>query len=188
MPGIEKWLEGWNLSDRIAAIASILALLQFLALVATVLVTIRSTRRQLRAYIVLDGGSITLRQAGGQTFLEGYVRLKNFGQTPAYQHSSWIRIDVREATQPPFDLGGNGLTKAIVAPKGEANMPVHHGPISVQDLSDIRAERKRIFVWGESRYIDAFGKRRFFRFYYWNAKELPQGWPLVPSDKPDEAN
>jgi hypothetical protein len=139
----------------------------------------KSSERQLRAYICMYGGSITLRQLGQQIFLEGYVSLKNFGQTPAYGHSSWIRIDVREAHAAPFAITGNGLTKAIIAPTGEANLPVHHGPVAAQDLLDIRNEAKRIFVWGRSDYIDAFGTPRFFKFYNWNAKELPsgQGWP-----------
>jgi hypothetical protein len=148
-----------------------------------------SAERQLRAYICLYGGSIRLLQVGQQAFFEGYVTLKNFGQTPAYDHSCWIRIDVKDASQPPFDIVAKGLTKAIIAPDGEANLPVHWGPVSAQDLTDIRIEAKRIFIWGESNYIDAFRKSRYFKFYYWNAKETPgKGWGLLPSDKSDEAN
>src|SRR5262245_6691709 len=148
-----------------------------------------SAERQLRAYICLYGGSIRLLQVGQQVFLEGYVTLKNFRQTPAYDHSCWIRMDVGDASQPPFGIVGQGLTKAIIAPDGEANLPVHWGPVSAQDLTDIRIEAKRIFVWGESNYVDAFRKSRYFKFYYWNAKETPgKGWALLPSDKSDEAN
>jgi hypothetical protein len=94
-----------------------------------------------------------------------------------------------DASKPPFALGGECLTRDIIAPGGEANLPVHWGPISDQDLTDIRNEPKRIFVWGGSDYTDAFRKKRYFKFYWWNAKELPgRGWPLVPSDKPSEAN
>jgi hypothetical protein len=149
----------------------------------------KTAERQLRAYMCLYGGSIRLIQVGGQDFIEGYVTLKNFGQTPAYDHSCWVRIDVRPASHPPFDVLATGLTKAIVAPDGEANLPVHWGPVSAQDLADIRSEAKRIFVWGGADYIDAFRRVRFFKFYYWNAKEIPgKGWGLLPSDKQDEAN
>jgi hypothetical protein len=134
-------------------------------------------------------GALDCCRLGNKFFSKGYVTLKNFGQTPAYDHSCWIRIDVRDASQPPFDIVGKGLTKAIIAPDGEANLPVHWGPVSAQDLTDIRIEAKRIFVWGESNYIDAFRKSRFFKFYCWNAKETPgKGWGLLPSDKSDEAN
>jgi hypothetical protein len=154
-----------------------------------VMVSRNTAKRQLRAYIGMYGESITLLQVSGQSFLEGYVSLKNFGQTPAYGHSCWVRIDVTAAAQPPFNLSASGLTRAIIAPDGEANLPVHWGPVSAQDMSDIRNEIKRIFVWGAAEYVDAFGHERYFRFYYWNAKETPgKGWGLIPSDKPDEAN
>jgi hypothetical protein len=45
------WLDGWNLSDKIAGIASVAAFLQFLALIATVWIMVRNGRRQLRAYV-----------------------------------------------------------------------------------------------------------------------------------------
>ena len=80
-----------------------------------------TARRQLRAYVCIYGGSIILRQAAQQIFLEGYVTLKNFGDTPAYDHSCWIRIDLRDANDPPFAVLGNGLTKAILSPDGEAS-------------------------------------------------------------------
>jgi hypothetical protein len=150
----------------------------------------KTAERQLRAYVCLFGGSIILQRVEQEVFIEGYVTLKNFGATPAYSHKCWVRIDLRAGTDPPFHIGGNGLTQAIIAPGGEANMPVHHGPISDQELVNIHNETKRIFVWGGSDYRDAFGTQRYFKFYCWNAKALSsgKGWPLVPANKPDEAN
>jgi hypothetical protein len=46
------WFEGWNLSDKIAAIASVVAFLQFTALIATFWIMVRNGRRQLRAYVL----------------------------------------------------------------------------------------------------------------------------------------
>lgn len=181
--------DAWTLSDKIAVIASIVALLQFFALVATIFAMMRTAKRQLRAYICLYGGSIRLLPVENQTFVEAYVRLKNCGQTPAYGHRCWVRMDVTDAAKPPFDISENCLTRDIIGPDGEANLPVHWGPISAQNITDIRNETKRIFVWGRADYIDAFGEERYFKFHFLNAKELPgKGWPLVPSDKPNEAN
>jgi hypothetical protein len=68
-------------------------------------------------------------------------------------------------------------------------MPVHHGPVSEQDLTGIRNETRKIFVWGGADYIDIFGKKRFFRFFLQNGNEMPgKGWDLVPADKRHEAN
>src|ERR1700751_3166725 len=45
--GGDSWFFGWTLSDKIAAIASCAAALQFIALVATIMVMVRNGRRQL---------------------------------------------------------------------------------------------------------------------------------------------
>jgi hypothetical protein len=108
---------------------------------------------------------------------------------PRYGHRCWVRMDVTDAAKPPFDISENCLTRDIIGPDGEANLPVHWGPISAQNITDIRNETKRIFVWGRADYVDAFGEKRYLKFHFWNAKELPgKRWPLVPSDKPNEAN
>src|ERR1700730_18100634 len=96
---------------------------------------------------------------------------------------------VTDAAKPPFDISEKSQTRDIIGPDGEANLPVQWGPISAQNITDIRNEAKRIFVWGRADYIDAFGKERYYKFHFWNVKELPgMGWPLVPSDKRNEAN
>ena len=63
-------------------------------------------------------------------------------------------------------------------------------PISEDDVDGIRKETRRIFVWGGTDYIDTFGKARFLKFYMWNATQAADAvsWPLIASDKPDEAN
>jgi hypothetical protein len=147
------------------------------------------SEQQLRAYIANRGGSVALKQIGPQTFLEGHVSLKNFGKTPAFDHRPWVRIDVREPTRPPFDQPGNGFGGTVVGPEGEASLAVRW-PVSDEDVEGIRKETKRIFVWGGADYIDTFGKARFLKFYMWNAAQAAdtEGWPLVASDKPEEAN
>jgi hypothetical protein len=147
------------------------------------------SEQQLRAYMGTRGGRVILKQIGPQTFLEGHVSLKNFGKTPAFDHRSWVRIDVKEPARSPFDLPGNGFGGTVVSPEAEANLPVRW-PVSGEDVDGIRKEAKRIFVWGGADYIDAFGKARFLKFYMWNAAEAvdADSWPLIASDKPDEAN
>jgi len=148
-----------------------------------------NSEQQLRAYMGNRGGRVILKQVGPQTFLEGHVSLKNFGKTPAFDHRPWVRIDVKEPSRPPFDLPGNGFGGAVISPEAEASLPVRW-PVSDQDVDGIRKEAKRIFVWGGADYIDAFGKARFLKFYMWNAAEAADAdsWPLIASDKPDEAN
>src|SRR6266849_7806907 len=48
----------WSLSDKIAVIASIVAFLQFVALVCTIVVISRIGQRQLRAYVLPENSGI----------------------------------------------------------------------------------------------------------------------------------
>jgi hypothetical protein len=72
-----------DLSDKIAIIASVVALLQFLALVATVYMMIRTARRQLRAYVLVSGSAVA-NVVEGDGIPEAQVVIENFGQTPAF--------------------------------------------------------------------------------------------------------
>jgi hypothetical protein len=91
----DRWLEGWNLSDKIAAIASVAATLQFVALVAILWITIRNGRRQPRAYLFPNDASIyegmmMTPPLPAHTNEPGVVlNFKNSGQTPAYKIISW---------------------------------------------------------------------------------------------------
>lgn len=154
-----------------------------------------TTERQLRAYVSIDGTSARLLFDSngepilverGEKIIEGYVRLKNFGQTPGRDFKSWVKIKIAEDA--PFNEVSEGLGRGIISPQGEANMPVHW-MVSDVDLAAIRNETKRIFVWGAAEYVDIFGRDRFFKFYRRNAKEYPPGcWALEQADKPEEAN
>src|SRR6266568_3929446 len=115
--GIDEQLRNpgsyWGLSDKIALIATVAAFLQFVALVVTIFVMISSSRRQLRAYVGGDVGSIgnvaNPIVVGGQAIKPtgaeitnptcgpvAYVQIKNAGQTPAYEVLHWGHICVRE--------------------------------------------------------------------------------------------
>jgi hypothetical protein len=184
------FFSGWVLSDKIAAIASLVAFFQFLALLATVLVVFRTSRRRLRAYVSTEAGSVRLvDDPNGEQLLEGYVKLKNFGSTPAYEYRSYAMIKVLNVNAPPFEETSVAAGRGLLGPGAEIDVQVYWR-VSDGDLAAIRAGTKRIFVWGEAYYVDAFAKNRYFKFYHVNAPgELTGlGWPLVAADKPAEAN
>jgi hypothetical protein len=163
--------------------------IQAVALIITIFVMVRNGRRQLRAYVSLDGGSIRIISDNqGNKFVEGFVNLKNCGQTPARNCKSWVQIKIDNIGNPPFDQKSYGKGASIIGPGTPFNLPVHY-PLTAVDLAAIRSESKRIYVWGETEYIDVFNYDRFFKFYQWNGIEIPgKGWPLEVSDKPQEAN
>ena len=154
--------------------------------------TLRHSRetaeRQLRAYISLDGGSARIVGTIDKNIVEGFVNLKNCGQTPAYNCKSWVRIEIGTTSSLPFDQTSFGRGAVIIGPGTPFNLPVHW-PLNPADLAALRAETKKIYVWGETEYVDIFGHNRFFRFYQQNGKEIPgKGWPLETADRPHEWN
>jgi hypothetical protein len=147
-----------------------------------------TAERQLRAYISVDGGSARIVETIGTNFVEGFVSLKNSGQTPAYNCKSWVRIEIGTTSHPPFDQKSFGRGGVIIGPGTAFNLPVHW-QLNPADLAALRAETKRIYIWGETEYDDIFGHNRFLRFYQQNGKEIPgKGWPLETADRPHEWN
>jgi hypothetical protein len=193
--GQKNWLDRFSLSDKIAVIASVVAFLQFLALVATVYVMRRTAQRQLRAYVFVDGGSFTLMTTDeGNLYIQGVVVLKNFGQTPGYKFVACTRVDIFETKSPAFRDDAKGLGESVVGPSSERHIPVVKGPIDPADLQAIRDGTKSIFIWGRVDYVDAFGQPRYLKFYNMNGREIPEPgrlsgrWPIDQADKPYEAN
>jgi hypothetical protein len=145
-------------------------------------------KRQLRAYVFIDGGSIQIRRTEkGRIFLTGYVEFKNFGQTPAYNVNQWVRMEIFD-NEPDNYCSATGITNSAIGPGGTTVSPVNQGA-SESDIQGINARRKIVSVWGEIAYIDAFGKRQSFRFYNRNGEPIPgKGWQLTKANKPDEAS
>jgi hypothetical protein len=168
----------WGLSDKIAVIASIVAFLQFIALVWTVIVMIRNGRRQLRAYVlpensgILEGTTLVPPQPAKANVPGVGMLIKNGGQTPAYNVISVAKIAVipvvNENTalplppmvqQFPLTLGaGSTFSKALWFDR----------PLTVQEISDIGIGIQAIYLFGRIEYRDAFKKRHFanFRLHY----------------------
>jgi hypothetical protein len=151
----------------------------------------QTSERQLRAYVLIDGGSIVLvHTEAGRKFLKVDVLAKNYGQTPAYNFRTWHRVDIIDTDFLPSYEGGEGEQQSIMGPGGERAVTLHKGPISDSELIAIRNNQKTIRVWGRYDYTDAFGRNRYLQFYLQNGRELLKGggWPIVPSEKQYEGN
>jgi len=126
---------------------------------------------QLRAYIFLDNDVIdnnNLRFATGDV-PSGMFRLKNFGTTPAndlvVQISSGVGPwPLPEDTKLPLPAQTKGTQ---IAPPGAVTLwPLEPkgSPVAAEDFEQIKADRKRFYVWGRASYSDVFGKDRFTNF------------------------
>jgi hypothetical protein len=58
----------------------------------------KTAERQLRAYIFVDGGSITLKaDSSGQQYVQGLINVRNYGRTPGYRFTTCARMEIRDA-------------------------------------------------------------------------------------------
>jgi hypothetical protein len=142
-----------------------------------------TARRQLRAYVFIDGGSIDYIIANDlAVMLTGHVWLKNFGGTPAYDCRIWTRIDVFNDPRATLSAS-SGNTKTIVGPSAICTSTVSKGPITQNDLRAINSNEKFVFFWGEIEYRDAFNSVHRYRFHFCTGHELSngQGWEIDAS-------
>src|ERR1700730_1665875 len=88
--GPDNQSETWGLSDKIAVAASVFALLQFFALIATVCIMMCTAKRQLRAYIGVFVKRVPTVVV--DTSPSAILSYKNFGQTPANKVRYWCKM------------------------------------------------------------------------------------------------
>lgn len=183
-----QWFYGWTSSDKIAAVASLAALLQFIVLIITVSVMRGTASRQLRAYVLVKDNGIDEIRFGD--FPKANVNIQNFGQTPAYKVSCWCKVGIREyplarplpekTNSAVFQLGPGATFFKSVAMKAA---------ISYDNDTEISEGREAIYVWGRINYTDAFKRRRFtnFRFAY-RGHNLNGVCTLEPCDEGNDSD
>lgn len=145
---------------------------------ASVQVARETSQRQLRAYIDVDQAEITSRDEFGQ--LAAGVRLKNSGQTPAYDVECWYVIGWRPY---PFLPGSfdprrdrEGESKATIGGGGGGTTllleTVKVPPLSTD--TDYLAGKLAIVVYGEVSYRDTFGNKQSTGFRMYNINDIGQ--------------
>jgi hypothetical protein len=156
----------WALSDKIAAVAIVVGAFQFFALVATVFVMIRTSQRQLRAYVFNDHANLV----DFDNVPIAQILLKNAGQTPAYKVVAWnavrlapFPLNIELIGHPDAEINrcnlGPGMTFHLTTRLSQLPEPIKEA---------IREGTKALYVYGRADYVDAFGRRRFlqWRLFY----------------------
>jgi len=133
----------------------------------------RTAQRQLRAYVfpdsatLTDGTQLTPPQPARANVPGVVVLIKNFGQTPARQAVSWAGIDVieprHEATLATPRLPQT-FANALGAGAFTSKALWFTRPLNQQEIVDVAAGAKAIYVFGRAEYRDVFGHRRFTNF------------------------
>lgn len=174
----------WGLSDRIAAIASLSAFLQFIALVVTVWIMIRNGRRQLRAYVVAESGAIC-NIADPAPMIGDYaptdarithpewgpvatVCIKNTGQTPAYDVAHWgcLSYGNYPLSSPlpskPTNLKG---FLSVLGPGISISKRLSFGPpLTPDQIQQLMDGTGALYFHGEISYRDAFKRTHFTKY------------------------
>jgi hypothetical protein len=118
----------------------------------------RTTRAQLRAYIGVETANYSVDLPKH----EARIRIKNFGQTPAYNVVCRIGIEVAP------DFTGK-IDKKAETVRGNATVFPQHS-LTIKRRTDLIApdgdEPIGIFVFGRITYRDAFGFRRWTKFRF----------------------
>jgi hypothetical protein len=195
----QSWLASWGLSDKIAAIASTAAALQFGALVATIWVMVSNGRRQLRAYVFPDNAGIFDGSMLDPPMQENInkpgvvLNFKNSGQTPAYKVVSWAMIDVlprgdeEKLIAPPLlDQFSNNIGPGGTMPK----TLWYRQTLTAEEIEEIGKATKIIYLFGRIEYRDAFKKKRWsnFRFAYAGRFPPPKGVIFSLTEHGNDAN
>ena len=180
----EKWLKGWTLSDEIAAIVGVVALLQFGALVATVVVMQGSSHRQLRAYVFAHGWDIKPRLdfAMQVTGYDIVVPWQNMGQTPARRVRTVIKCSrppFAENREPDyrFDYSGPRTSISDMGP-GAIKRSTAFLPINV--VEELWFWQTEIYVGARVEYFDAFNRWRRRHHELWARLELNDDPRVAP--------
>ena len=204
---------GWNLADKIALGACIFAGLQFVALIATLAIMIRTGRRQLRAYVVVERGIVAnvadppagmsrekintvARILDPQAGPHAQITIKNTGQTPAYDLVHWALIDIRElplqALFPPMPKPPASFWNVLGPGVPEVKTLRMPERLTPQQIEGLRNGTMAIYCHGEIRYRDAFKKRRTTRYRCMYATPacgiIGIGTDLVYCEEGNEAN
>ncbi len=138
-----------------------------------------TAKRQLRAYVTVNG-VIRTKDPGdlnGQGFAV-LVDIKNSGQTPARDSLQWARIEIQEfplTTHLPIHCLENP-TKGILPPEAKnLAFPTFTRDLTTIEENAILANHTAIYVYGEIDYLDAFGDRHLTQFRF---RCNGQGYPL----------
>lgn len=174
----------WSLSDKIAFWAVAAGFLQFIALFWTILTMRKFSRRQLRAYIIPETGSIVNvadpdPTQGPKTETEARIiwansgpaariQIKNVGQTPAYGVLHWGCLEFREyplrsiLPDIPKDLDSNRSPVGPNVPITKSlRMPYRLADAEVKSLKDGTG---CVYWNGVILYRDIFRKKHFTRY------------------------
>ena len=158
------------------ALIGIAAFLQAIGAIGTVWLIYRqlmTSRAQLRAYVVVSSAGIVSADDDKETAPVAVVTIKNSGQTPAHDVVNVSGIAIDPFPPPPtlsltitdHDFAAVGRSRETLGPDNTSVSRVSAGrQLMDEEKKGIIEGAHAIYVYGEVRYKDVFGKRRWTRY------------------------
>ncbi|MES0118463.1 hypothetical protein NKK52_21115 [Mesorhizobium sp. C277A] len=162
----------------------------------------RHSRHALRAYVFVDSAGFFDRGLPENEpqvkdligFIGCSIHIKNSGQTPAYNLIHWAQIAIctpeeqdEVLTIPPLD----GAVPNTLAPGGFNSKWINRtDQVAPDEIADVIAGRKMLYLYGRVEYNDTFGRRRFTN----HRLTFSGGWPpynrigLIYSERGNESD
>jgi hypothetical protein len=119
-----------------------------------------TAKRQLRAYVLLESAKIKHVAVGEKP--KATVKIKNFGQTPAYQLTHWAAMEYATfpRTEDPDMSDPEGMPIAHIGQGGRLakEVPLDNGSeLSGEQFEAINSGKAALYLIGRAAYVDAFG-------------------------------
>lgn len=122
-----------------------------------------TSERQLRAYLSFSKSS--LENFGTAEPIKASLKVKNCGQTPAYEVRDWMQFTIQPFPYDEIDSADFIPTSSTLGPGDAGNLIARMPkPLSHMQFSGIISGDLAIYVSGEVRYRDAFGTERVSRY------------------------
>jgi hypothetical protein len=169
---------------EVTAAYTIISLFTLVILAVQVGLMRRTARRQLRAYVMAETGTIVNvanpDKSKGPKFKTGAelahpewgpivkIQIKNTGQTPAHDVVHWAGIYHRElplkSPLPPMPIEDK-FNKSPIGPGIPITKVLFFGPpLTAEQIKSLKEGTAAIYCQGIIRYRDAFMKKRFTRY------------------------
>jgi hypothetical protein len=137
---------------------------------------IATSRAQLRAYVLTSKSVVTNFVSGGTERPEAQVTIKNSGQTPAYNVVNVGGFAIDKYPPPPTldliisddDFAAPGRTREVLGP-GDTSISVvslNRPPLTAPEIASLTTGTSIIYVFGEIRYRDAFGREQWTKYRF----------------------
>jgi hypothetical protein len=152
-----------------------------------------TSHQQVRAYVLLEAARLEIRRPEPDAnLIHVAMKLKNFGQTPAFDLSlaSNGQFADAELNPPNFD----GMTpvekrnsRMIMGPGDELEFPPFAIKLTDEQTRALSKNRAWVYAWAVINYRDAFGAARRTTVFAKTEGEADGRWPVVPCKSGNEA-